>query len=50
MLAITLSVLMGLDKLQPDTVLFALLIFIGVGLVLHSYGRTSAQRHAAPPK
>ena len=49
-LAITLSVLMGLDKLQPDTVLFALLIFIGVGLVLHSYGRTSAQRHAAPPK
>lgn len=49
-LAIALSVLMGLDKLQPDTVLFALLIFLGVGLVLRSYGRGSAPHHAAPMK
>ena len=36
-LAIIVSVAMGLDKLHFDTVLFALLIFIGVGLVLRSY-------------
>lgn len=36
-LAIIVSVAMGLDKLHFDTVLFALLIFVGVGLVLRSY-------------
>ena len=36
-LAIVVSVAMGLDKLHFDTVLFALLIFAGVGLVLRSY-------------
>lgn len=36
-LAIVVSVAMGLDKLHFDTVLFALLIFVGVGLVLRSY-------------
>lgn len=38
-IAITVSVLMGLDKLHVDTVIFALVIFVGVGLVLRSYGR-----------
>lgn len=36
-LAIAVSVAMGLDKLHFDTVLFALLLFAGVGLVLRSY-------------
>ncbi|MDE7451310.1 MAG: DMT family transporter [Alistipes sp.] len=36
-LAIVVSVAMGLDKLHVDTMLFALLIFAGVGLVLRSY-------------
>lgn len=36
-LAIAVSVAMGLDKLHADTVLFALVIFLGVGLVLRSY-------------
>lgn len=35
--AIALAVAMGLDKLQPDTVIFALIIFIGVGFVAGSY-------------
>ena len=35
--AIALAVSMGLDKLYPDTVIFALIIFIGVGLVVGSY-------------
>uniref|UniRef100_UPI0040571F4C DMT family transporter n=1 Tax=Alistipes sp. TaxID=1872444 RepID=UPI0040571F4C len=35
--AIALAVAMGLDKLQADTLLFAIVIFIGVGLVVHSY-------------
>ena len=38
-IAITVSVLMGLDKLHADTVIFAIVIFIGVGLVLRSYTR-----------
>lgn len=38
-IAITVSVLMGLDRLHADTVLFALVIFAGVGLVLRSYTR-----------
>lgn len=35
--AIGLSVAMKLDKLHPDTLIFAVLIFIGVGLVVRSY-------------
>ena len=35
--AIALAVAMGLDRLRLDTVLFALIIFIGVGLVIGSY-------------
>ena len=35
--AIALAVAMGLDRLHLDTVLFALIIFIGVGLVVCSY-------------
>lgn len=46
-LAILLSVWMGLDKLHLDTVLFALVIFLGVGMVLKSY--TIPPRHAEPP-
>ena len=34
--AITLSVLMGLDKPHIDTILFTLIIFIGVGMVIGS--------------
>ena len=36
-LAIAISVAMGLDKLHLDTVIFALVIFTGVALVLRSY-------------
>ena len=36
-LAVTLSVLMGLDRLHIDTLLFALMIFTGVWLVITSY-------------
>lgn len=32
--AISLAVLMGLDKLHLDTIIFALIIFVGVGLVI----------------
>ena len=45
-LAIAVSVAMGLDRLHGDTVLFALLIFVGVGLVLYSY----SDRGGTPPK
>ena len=38
-MAITISVVMGLDHLQRDTVLFALVIFVGIALVLLSYKR-----------
>jgi drug/metabolite transporter (DMT)-like permease len=37
--AISLSVAMGLDKPHLDTILFALVIFIGVGLVIGSNKR-----------
>lgn len=37
--AISLSVVMGLDKLHLNTILFALIIFIGVGLVIGSNKR-----------
>ena len=46
-LAIAISVGMGLDKLHADTVIFALVIFVGVGLVLRSY--TVKPRQAGPP-
>lgn len=46
-LAILISVLLGLDKLRLDTVLFAFVIFVGVGLVLRSY--SVPPRHPAPP-
>lgn len=39
--AIALAVAMGLDKLQADTVIFALVIFIGVGIVVGSYRKTA---------
>lgn len=35
--AVGLSVVMKLDKLHPDTLLFAIVIFVGVGLVVRSY-------------
>lgn len=36
-LAVVLSVAMGLDRLHLDTALCALVIFFGVGLVIRSY-------------
>ena len=38
-LAVALSVAMGLDRLHLDTVLFALLLFVGVGMVIRSYSK-----------
>lgn len=35
-IAIALSVAMGLDKLHPDTIIFAIVTFIGVGMVAAS--------------
>jgi drug/metabolite transporter (DMT)-like permease len=35
--AITLAIIMGLDRLRLDIVLFALVIFAGVGMVTYSY-------------
>ncbi len=46
-LAIAISMGMGLDKLHADTVIFALVIFVGVGLVLRSY--SVKPRQADPP-
>lgn len=37
--AIGLAVAMGLDRLHADTILFALIIFAGVGMVIGSYKR-----------
>ncbi len=37
--AIALAVAMGLDRLRLDTILFALVLFVGVGLVVGSYGK-----------
>ena len=39
--AVGLSVAMRLDKLHPDTLLFAIVIFLGVALVLSSYRQSS---------
>lgn len=36
-LAVALSVAMGLDRLQVDTILFAVILFVGVWLVISSY-------------
>ena len=36
-IAIILSVAMGLDQIRFDIVLFAVIVFIGVGMVTHSY-------------
>ena len=41
--AIILAVAMGLDKLHLDTVLFALVIFTGVGLVVAAYNKRGGQ-------
>lgn len=41
--AIAVSVALGLDKLHFDTVIFALAIFVGVGMVLRSYARQPAR-------
>ena len=46
-LAIAISVGMGLDKLHTDTVVFALVIFVGVALVLRSYSVPPTQKGAA---
>lgn len=46
-LAIAVSVAMGLDRLHADTLFFALVIFTGVGLVLRSY--SVPPRHVDPP-
>jgi drug/metabolite transporter (DMT)-like permease len=39
-LAVTLSVAMGLDRLHFDTVLYSMLLFVGVGMVIRSYSKT----------
>ena len=41
-LAVALSVAMGLDKLHADTVLFAAILFVGVWLVISSYRSSNA--------
>lgn len=43
-LAVAVSIAMGLDRLHADTLLFAAVIFVGVGLVLRSY-----RSHATVP-
>lgn len=40
-IAIALAVAMGLDKLHWDMVIFALIIFLGVGIVIRSYRTTT---------
>ena len=42
--AVSLSVAMKLDKLHPDTLLFAIVIFIGVALVVGSYRNATVVR------
>lgn len=43
LLAVALSVAMGLDKLHADTLLFAIILFIGVWMVISSYQRTKRE-------
>ena len=40
--AVALAVAMGLDKPHLDTIFFALIIFVGVGIVVSSYGKKSS--------
>lgn len=40
--AVVLAVAMGLDKPHLDTIFFALIIFVGVGIVVGSYGKKSS--------
>ena len=40
--AVALAVAMGLDKPHLDTIFFALIIFVGVGIVVGSYGKKSS--------
>ena len=42
-LAVALSVAMGLDRLHTDTILFAVVLFIGVWLVITSYKESPQQ-------
>ena len=42
--AIALAVAMGLDKIHADTVLFAIIVFIGVGCVVGSYGKAPTKK------
>lgn len=42
LLAVVLSIAMGLDKLHADTVIAAMLIFVGVGCVIGSYAAGSS--------
>lgn len=42
LLAVALSVAMGLDRLHADTVLFAAVLFVGVWLVISSYRSSNA--------
>jgi drug/metabolite transporter (DMT)-like permease len=37
--AIAITIAMGLEPLHTDTILFALIVFIGVGMVVQSYKR-----------
>ena len=46
-LAIILSVAMGLDRLHWDTVVFAAVIFTGVALVIRSYNTPPAPKPTA---
>lgn len=41
-LAVALSVAMGLDRLHLDTLIFAAMLFTGVGLVIGSYSKSRA--------
>lgn len=46
-LAIAVSVWLGLDRLHLDTIIFAIIIFVGVGLVLRTY--SAHPKHPVPP-
>lgn len=41
--AVGLSVAMKLDKLHPDTLLFAIVIFVGVALVVRAYKKSESE-------
>lgn len=48
--AIAVSVALRLDKLHVDTVIFAMAIFLGVGMVLRSYARQSGPTKIPRPE